>query len=279
LITQNSQNPLQGRLKAISLVGMMFLSAGMSARADQFTFNFNSLASGAPASGGVGINASIQNYMNNILGGNYVNVIGAVADKTYNGEGFVVGPGNGSKSLTLGTSDLAGNDAAAVNTDINGNVVYDTFIATTNDSSSKISNEMTMKFINGFVVNGNVSFDFEIFPDGTSTTNPLNPPDFTFVGGATTWTVNGVTPGTTNGGSTHSPKSGSTNNEPNLQYIGHWSGNVTNATELDFIDWPPTIAIDNLVISRVPEPGAIVLLGTGLAALLFLKRKRNTSSI
>jgi hypothetical protein len=258
---------------------MMFFGVGMSARADQFTFNFNSLASGAPASGGIGINASIQNYMNNVLGGNYVTVIGAVADKTYNGEGYAVGPGTGAKSLTLGTSDGAVNNAAALNKDANGNVVYDTFIATTSDSSNKISSQMTMQFINGFVINGTVSFDFEIFPDGTSGANLANPPDFKFAGGATTWTVLGVTPGTTNGGSTHSPKSGSARNEPNLQYIGHWSGNVVNATKLDFIDWPPSIAIDNLVISRVPQPGAFVLLGTGLAALLFLKRKGHIPSI
>jgi hypothetical protein len=270
---QNRKTHLQTHVREGLLVGMIFLGAGMSARADQFTFNFNSLPSGAPASGGIGVNASIQNYMNNILGGNYVNVIGAVADKTYNGEGFVVGPGNGGTSLTLGTSDGAANDAAALNKDSNGNLVYDTFIATTNDSSSKISSQITMTFINGFTINGNVSFDFEIFPDGTSTTNQANPPDFTFVGGTTNWTVNGVTPGTTNGGSTHSPQSGALKTEPNLQYIGHWSGNVTNATELDFIDWPPTIAIDNLTISRVPEPNTIVLLGTGLAGFAFLKRK------
>src|SRR5690349_6121150 len=102
---------LQKSLRPILLSGILFLATGLPARADQFTFNFNSLASGAPASGGVGINASITNYMNNILGCNCVLVSGAVADKTYNGEGFAVGPGNGATSLTLGTSDFATNNA------------------------------------------------------------------------------------------------------------------------------------------------------------------------
>jgi hypothetical protein len=30
------------------------------------------------------------------------------------------------------------------------------------------------------------------------------------------------------------------------QAIGSWSGSLTGATELDFLDWPATIGIDNL---------------------------------
>ena len=274
-MTQQCGKLLQRGLSPLLLVLMTFLGAGTSARADQFTFNFNSLASGAPASGGVGPTASITNYMNSILGCNCVLVSGAVADKTYNGEGFAVGPGTGATSLTLGTSDFATNNAAALNKDATGKVVNDTFIATTNDSFTKISTQMTMQFINGFTFTGTVSFDYEIFPDGTSGADLTNPPDFEFaVNGGAPVVKLGVVPGTTNGSSTHSPKSGSVNKEPNLQYIGTWSQPVTGANRLDFIDWPPTIGIDNLVISRVPEPGTIVLLGTGLAGLLLLKRKK-----
>ncbi len=274
-MTQHSGKPFQNGLKAILVVGITFIGTGMSVRADTFSFNFNSLASGKPASGGTLPTDSITNYMNNILGCNCVLVTGAVADKTYNGEGFAVGPGNGATSLTLGTSDGAVNNAAPLNKDASGKVVYDTFISNTNDSSSQISNQITMQFINGFSFTGNITFDFEIFPDGTSGANQSNPPDFEFVvnGGAPT-IVYGAVPGTTNGSSTHSPKSGSSSTEPNLQYIGVWSQNVTNATKLEFIDWPPTIGVDDLVLSRVPEPGTIVLLGTGLAGLLFLKRKK-----
>jgi len=52
--------------------------------------------------------------MNSILGCNCVLVSGAVADKTYNGEGFAVGPGTGAISLTLGTSERAVAPAAAL---------------------------------------------------------------------------------------------------------------------------------------------------------------------
>jgi len=107
------------------------------------------------------LNSSIQNDMNNVQG-----------------EGYAVGTGTGAKSLTLGTSDGAVSNAAALNKDANGNVVYDTFIATTSDSSNKISSQMTMRFINGFVINDTVSFDFEIFPDGTSGSKSGQSPRF-----------------------------------------------------------------------------------------------------
>lgn len=133
-----------------------------------------------------------------------------------------------------------------------------------------------MKF-SGYMINGIVSFDYEAFPDNTGA------PDFTFVAKnssnavVTTWTLNGVTPGTSDGTAKHSPNhqgTGGTNLETNKQYIGTWSGPISNATELDFVDWPATIAIDNLSISRVPEPGTMLLLGTGLSGLLFLKKKQ-----
>lgn len=244
----------------------------MSAHADVI-FNFNSLASGAPSSGGVGPNGSIQNYMNNILGCNCVTVTGGVADKTYNGEGYAVGPNNGSTSLTLGNTD----GATSSNSNSTLNSTLDTFIATTNDSSQKISDQITMKF-SGYVVSGTVSFDYEIFPDGSSN----QPPDFQFVaknGNAvvSSWTVYGVSPGTAPIGSVHSPNhqgTGNSNKETSQQLIGHWSGTLNNVTELDFIDWPPTIGIDNLTISKVPEPASILLLGTGLAGLFRLMKKR-----
>ena len=258
------------RHAAVITGALCLFIAQMPAQADSVLFNFNSLASGAPASGGVGPNGSIQNYMNNLLGCNCVTVTGAVADRTYNGEGYVTGPGNGSTSLTLGTSD----GAAASNTNSVLNSGLDTFIATTNDSSHNISSQIVMTFT-GYVINGTVSFDYEAFPDNTGA------PDFEFVAKdslhntVASWAVIGVTPGasggTIDGTAVHSPNhqgTGLTNLETNKQYIGTWSGNVVNATELDFIDWPATIAIDNLSISRVPEPGTFLLLGTALGLCL-----------
>ncbi len=267
----------------------MFLSAGVSAYAGSVTFDFNSLSSGASS-------ATIQTYMNGVLGCTAcVTVTGAVADKTYNGEGYVVGPGG--TSLTLGTS----NGATSNSSQTPGS--YDTFIANTNDSSSQISNEITLKF-SGFTINGTVSFDYEIFPDGSCTAlnssscggNPTggiypNQPDFEFEAGtnstgsdpavnsfATNGTQYGVAPSAagSDGISTKGPNG--TISAP--QYIGTWTGTLTNVNELDFIDWPATIGIDNLTVSyttypptNVPEPASIALLGT-LVVLLTKKLRR-----
>src|SRR5579862_4129309 len=88
--------------KLAGLCAAALLGAGMANAASVDTFNYNTLSSGANST-------SISNYMNGILGCSCVTVTGAVADKTYNGEGFVTGPGSShaSKSLTLGNSDGA----------------------------------------------------------------------------------------------------------------------------------------------------------------------------
>ncbi len=249
---------------------LLFAASGALARAGSVTFDFNSLSSYSTA-------AQITTYMNSVLApvctGCTVVVTGAVADQTYNGEGNVVGPGTGSKSLTLGDTEHA--TVSNSSSSVNGS--YDTFIANTNDGSTQVSNQITMKF-SGFTLNGAAGFDYEIFPDGSSG----QPPDFIFdINGSTpvsSFGTNGVqygvTPGTTPIGSTKSPNGTQTN----AQYIGTWSGSLSSASELDFIDWPATIGVDNLSITwntpaPVPEPASVLLLA-GVAAFALRKKMR-----
>jgi hypothetical protein len=229
--------------------------------------------------------------------------IGAVADRTYNGDGHVTGPGTGSTagktSLTLGNSN--GATASTTGSTIGA---ADTFLANTNDSSGTVSNQITIQFHNiaGLAV---TSFDYEVFPDGTCTalsgsncgssgantpSGYANQPDLEFEAGTNTngtdakvATIYGVKPGTTDGNATHSPNSGTSQAELAPQTIGTWSGSASGS-EFDFVDWPATIGIDNLTISvpsgditttssTVPEPTSIILLVT-LVLFVFVTKKK-----
>lgn len=280
---------------------LIVCGAGISANASSLTFNFNSLSVSTGDN-----SAAVASSMTSALtaagcSGCSVTVTGAATDQQYNGEGYVTGPGNGSKSLTLGTSD----GATASNSNSTVNTLYDTFLANTTDGSSQISQEISIK-INGIVITA-ASFDYEIFPDGTCPQlnasncggNPVNgiypnQPDFDFEAGTnsngtdslvtgfgTNGTQYGVTPGTTDGNAIHSPNSGSGGTDVAPQYIGTWSGSLNNVNELDFIDWPATIGIDNLVITYtttqhqtpVPEPPVSEMLAVFLGSALFFRRK------
>ena len=222
-------------------------------------FDFNALNNNADID-------TVQKHMSGVLSstlgaGNSVTVTGAKASKTYNGDGHVVGPTvNGiGKSLTLGTSDGA-----------------DPYRSTTDTFLHNISTQdrIVMQF-SGFLIYS-VSFDYEIFPDGScpnynkaacdSTSDP-NWPDFTFEADDVLIFKNyGVKPGTSPGAPyTKSPAMSA---ETAPQFLGQ-SGTIflPGVTKLEFIDWPSTIGIDNLVVNT-PEPGAtVVLLGIALVGL------------
>jgi hypothetical protein len=162
----------------------------------------------------------ITSYMNGVLNtSGSVAVTGGVADQTYNGEGYVVGPGSNKNNvtpLTLGNTD----GATTVTSSSTVNRTLDTFIANTNDNSQQIANQITMKFT-GLTINGIVSFDYEIFPHGTAT----QPPDLIFAADptghtATIATFLGVTPGTSPINTTISVNS---NHESNAPGIGQGS--------------------------------------------------------
>jgi hypothetical protein len=289
---------------------LLFFAMAAVASATSVTFTFDTQVINGTTITGIAENASIasiQTYMNQVLSaagctGCSVTVTGAAADTTYNGEGHVVGQGG--KSLTLGTSTNATNNSTLTPT-----TTYDTFLANTNDSSSQQANQITMKF-SGFTINGSASFAYEIFPDGScpvlnsancggaangSGIYP-NQPDFMFEAGTnssgtdplvtsfgTNGTQYGYTPSGSNafgdGTSTTSPNG----TELSPQYIGTWSGSLSNVNELDFIDWPATIGVDNLSVSwsttgssPVPEPFSVILLGTAVAGIALRKKIRKT---
>lgn len=259
-----------GLLAGIALL----VGSASSARAD-FNFNFNSLAA---YSGSSDNTLAIAQYMDGVLGGqcaislNCVTVVGAVTDRTYNGENHVVGPSGVSR--TLGNTDGATSNSGSATATTN-----DTFLSTIVDSTSRqVSTEIKIIFSHGIVLNGPISFDYEIFPDAAcaSSGSCSSKPDFKFAvnGGSPLWTTLGVFPssGGSDGSSTHSPDSGG-GTEQSAQYIGTYSGTLSGVTELDFIDWPAAIAIDNLKVATTPEPRGVALMLGGLIMAMFASRK------
>jgi PEP-CTERM motif len=110
-------------------------------------------------------------------------------------------------------------------------------------------------------------------------------PDLTLVSNGSHQVVeyDGVVPGQAGSYDTayvHSPASGQFSNELAPQLLGS-SGALSlpaGTTQLEFEDWPATIAINHLVINppgdSVPEPATITLLASGLIGLGVVLRRR-----
>jgi hypothetical protein len=226
-----------GALAAFALAALAMASPSWAVVT--FTFDFNSLANGASST-------AIRNYMRTVSGDNALTVTGAIASRTYNGDGHVVGP-------TLGP---------------------DTFII----NNGPGSNQFLINF-GGFFFISSISFDWEIFPDascqahsacaGHGQSDP-NWPDFDlYVNGGAVPVFHRL-----------APVPASANTSP--QAIGN-SGviDLVDGHSLLFVDWPAEIGIDNLVITGcfstserqsclkrdAPEPSSLLLALLALAML------------
>ena len=122
------------------------------------------------------------------------------------------------------------------------------------------SDNFTITFTNPLAAGTVVSFDWEIFADGSAE----QPPDMTFTGA-----VESIAHGT---------------DPPHLagdrrRGLGTASFTLTSATtSLTWTDWPPEIGIDNLGIvppplMPVPEPSPLTLTGLALALLALVRWK------
>jgi hypothetical protein len=272
-------------IQAVVTASALLLLSAAAAHAD-IVFTFDSPGSGLNTSS---TSANIAAYMSSVLG--CLNCVtlnsGVHVDHGYTGDGHAVGPGG--VALTLGDSNGATSNNASITTNAN-----DLFLANTSDSSSSSTDRIVINFTQP--MSGVFSFDFQIFPDGTCPslsncgTSQSNLPDLEFsalnasntvLSSHTFWAVapcatvgacQGSANSGTNGSSIHSPASGS-GTELAPQLIGTYTtGYLNNVTQLDFIDWPATIAIDNLKIAT-PEPrgGVFVMGGLLLAAVAAIR--------
>ena len=202
-----------------------------------------------------------------IISGVSVSVSGAAVSTDYTGEGHVVGPGGNSFTL----ASLSGGS----------------FLINSG------SNEITITTAQPIY---GISFNFEIFPNDPS----YGWPAFTFkADGQTEFQVFGILPGsappTEPGGITVLGLDGNgmtytqsqvSNNEQSPQLIassGVWTF-PNGVNTLEFIDWPPTIGISNIIFNAspptpVPEPTTLLVLGGGLLGLGFLRCRRKPRPI
>lgn len=298
------------RVKAAVLA--VAVAATMPAFGSLITFDFDSMAYRSSAT--PGSNAAVSTYLNGVWSGagqaGSVAVAGAgeLSNNQYTGDGHVVGPTTStvtclhydsqhhctaSKITTTTTPATLGNTEGGEQ----GTASVDPL--STQDPDNYIvnagSDRITITFPTPIYA---LSFDFEIFPDGScpaSTNcgrNAANLPDFSlWIDDAFQWQVFGTYPGSTNTYA-HSPASGAGSTEKAPQYLGHAGLIVLDqgATQVSFVDWPQRIGIDNLVVDTqceylscprhdAPEPPTLPLAAGALAALAWRARRGRVAAM
>jgi hypothetical protein len=231
-----------------------------------FTLDFNDLAlqystvsTPGYGLGSVATSANIGSYLSNKLStltgtSATVSVVGALATKTYNGEGHVAGNTLGPDTFLLNNNfGLTPANGTATTT---GGAKFDAF---------------SLAFSNFHVTS--IRFDYEIFPSATCQKGNLTcVSDFSFS------TDKSLSVGTT-------PlwyKAVHSSSTQDAQAIGTTSLIDTDgAQKLIFSDWPAEIGIDNLVITgycdpseNVPEPATLAMLGLGLVGVAGSRRRQ-----
>ena len=252
----------------ISMAAVGILGAA-NASAAPVILNFNSISTG----NGTKNNAAVQAYLNAVLGVGAVTVHGAVADQTYNGDGFVL------NDKTLGTTNFVNGVLVSDGTNSQtGHQNYDTFLYNAGGEAktpygTAADNKITFDFKTPI---NSISFDWEVFPDascqnltpGHCGTNNANKPDFElWAGTATQRTVDDYSGDANN----DFPVNGT--NYP--QGLGYFSATFsTPVTHVEFVDWPARIGIDNLDPLRVPEPATLALLSLGILGIAATRKRK-----
>jgi hypothetical protein len=218
---------------ALAIAASLGISGAASAAPLVFDFNGVTLSgSHGNGLGATGGNTAIRNYMNGVFNGNgfstsSVNVNGALATATYNGENHVKGP-------TLGTSDGGVTHPGSNDTFI----INDNFNVYGNGAASSFS----LSFTNFTVFS--LSFDWEIFPDATCPQGSwcaghpgsANWPDIElYADGVLVWSALATTPA---GGG-----------DPQAIGLSGLLNLASGAHTLTIVDWPAEVGIDNLRIS------------------------------
>ena len=315
-----------GPLSAVT-VATLGLATLSPAHAAPVVFNFNSLGQGDT-------NGSIQSYMNGVLtqgtvtlpnttsgctnsnpagsgnpwpnptGSSNTPCPGAVAERTYTGEGHVVGIVGSSGDplysnyitpLTLGNTDgyngVITFNSSGFPVSPQPNSTLDTYITNRQHYTSAIKMVFTPDLGQEPFKITDIEFDFEIFPEAN------NVPDLTFKFKDQNGVVHQVAyVQGTNPNPGYSPASvaaGGDMEEDSKQAIGHmhiltndYCSTFCYATELVWADWPSAIGIDNLALDvpppppreNAPEPMTGALLLSGLGGLWIARRRRGRTA-